>query len=163
VGTARLKRKYCREARDKVTLIVLQNLTKLYSTGAGEVPALQHINLTIDSGEFLSVMGPSGSGKSTLMNILGCLDVPTSGTYLLDGEDVSNLPRDQRAEFRNRKIGFVFQGFNLLPRLDASRNVELPLVYANVSALERRRAAQEALNLVGLGDRVHHLPAQLSG
>jgi putative ABC transport system ATP-binding protein len=152
-----------REAIAKVPLIVLQNLTKLYSTGAGEVPALHDINLTVNSGEFLSIMGPSGSGKSTLMNILGCLDVPTSGIYLLDGEEVSNLPRDQRAEFRNRKIGFVFQGFNLLPRIDALRNVELPLVYGHVSTAKRHKAAQEALSLVGLSDRAHHLPAQLSG
>lgn len=144
-------------------LIVIQNLTKLYSSGAGEVPALQEINLTIDSGEFLSIMGPSGSGKSTLMNVLGCLDVPTSGSYFLDGEDVSNLARDQRAELRNKKIGFVFQGFNLLPRIDAWRNVELPLVYGHVSTVDRHKAAQEALNLVGLDDRAHHLPAQLSG
>ena len=144
-------------------LIVIQNLAKSYSTGAGEVPALREINLKIDSGEFLSIMGPSGSGKSTLMNVLGCLDVPTSGSYLLDGEDVSNLARDQRAELRNKKIGFVFQGFNLLPRIDALRNVELPLVYGHVSTVERYKAARQALSLVGLGDRAHHLPAQLSG
>ena len=146
-----------------MALIVIQNLTKSYGAGAGEVSALQEINLKIDSGEFLSIMGPSGSGKSTLMNILGCLDVPTSGSYLLDGEDVSNLARDQRAELRNKKIGFVFQGFNLLPRIDALRNVELPLVYGHVSTVERHRAAQEALNLVGLDHRAHHLPSQLSG
>jgi putative ABC transport system ATP-binding protein len=157
------KRKYVQGAAPKVPLIVLQNLTKLYTTGAGQVPALRDINLTMDSGEFLSIMGPSGSGKSTLMNMLGCLDVPTYGSYLLDGDDVSNLDRDQRAELRNKKIGFVFQGFNLLPRIDAWRNVELPLVYGNVSTVERHKAAQEALSLVGLDDRAHHLPSQLSG
>ncbi|AFM28038.1 ABC transporter ATP-binding protein [Desulfomonile tiedjei] len=146
-----------------MSLIVIQNLTKSYSTGAGEVTALKEINLNIDCGEFLSIMGPSGSGKSTMMNILGCLDVPTSGRYLLDGEDVSNLARDQRAELRNKKIGFVFQGFNLLPRINALRNVELPLVYGHVSAAGRHKAAQEALTLVGLEDRAHHLPSQLSG
>lgn len=146
-----------------MSLIVLQNLSKLYRAGLMEVPALKDLSLTIESGEFLSVMGPSGSGKSTLMNILGCLDAPTSGTYLLGGEDVSKLARDQRAEFRNRKIGFVFQGFNLLPRIDALRNVELPLVYGRVPAVMRHTAAKEALSLVGLDDRAHHLPAQLSG
>lgn len=159
----KLVKSFFQGATSEVPLIVIQNLTKFYSTGAGEVPALQEINLKIDSGEFLSIMGPSGSGKSTLMNVLGCLDVPTSGSYLLDGEDVSALARDQRAEMRNKKIGFVFQGFNLLPRIDALRNVELPLVYGQVSTAERHKAAQEALRLVGLEDRAHHLPSQLSG
>lgn len=146
-----------------MALIRMENLTKVYMAGAVPVPALEEIDLCIDSGEFLSIMGPSGSGKSTLMNILGCLDVPTSGKYYLDEEDVSNLDRDQRAEVRNRKIGFVFQGFNLLPRINAIQNVELPLIYGHVSAAVRRRSAIEALDLVGLSDRADHLPTQLSG
>ncbi len=144
-------------------LITMQNLGKVYRTGVVEVAALIDINVTIDSGEFLSIMGPSGSGKSTLMNILGCLDVPTSGKYFLDNEDVSRLNRDQRADVRNRKIGFVFQGFNLLPRMDALQNVELPLIYGHVKAVSRRAAAADALALVGLADRASHLPSQLSG
>ena len=144
-------------------LIVMENLGKVYRTGTVEVTALESINFMIDSGEFLSIMGPSGSGKSTLMNILGCLDAPTSGHYLLDGEDVSALGRDERADLRNRKIGFVFQGFNLLPRIDALQNVELPLIYGRVKTASRRSYAEEALALVGLSDRASHLPTQLSG
>jgi putative ABC transport system ATP-binding protein len=141
----------------------MENLTKVYKTGTVEVSALEGISLTIESGEFLAIMGPSGSGKSTLMNILGCLDAPTSGKYYLAGEDVSQLDRDQQAEVRNRKIGFVFQGFNLLPRIDAIQNVELPLIYGRASAGLRREAAMSALQLVGLADRGDHLPTQLSG
>lgn len=144
-------------------LIVMEDLRKVYLAGTVEVAALEDINLTIESGEFLAVMGPSGSGKSTLMNILGCLDVPTSGKYFLSGEDVSSLNRDQRADVRNRKIGFVFQGFNLLPRIDAVRNVELPLIYGRVKKALREENAGEALRLVGLADRARHLPSQLSG
>jgi putative ABC transport system ATP-binding protein len=146
-----------------VALIRMENLRKVYTAGTVDVPALDSVNLTIDPGEFLSIMGPSGSGKSTLMNILGCLDAPTSGKYYLSDEDVSELDRDQRAEVRNRKIGFVFQGFNLLPRIDALQNVELPLIYGHVKTMVRRKAAIEALELVGLKDRAHHLPTQLSG
>jgi putative ABC transport system ATP-binding protein len=141
----------------------MENLTKIYMAGTVKVPALEGIDLTIESGEFLSIMGPSGSGKSTLMNILGCLDVPTSGKYYLDDEDVSDLDRDQRADVRNRKIGFVFQGFNLLPRMNAVQNVELPLIYGRATSSLRRKAAMEALDLVGLTDRADHLPTQLSG
>jgi putative ABC transport system ATP-binding protein len=144
-------------------LIKMHDLTKIYRTGSIDLLVLEKIDLTIESGEFVSIMGPSGSGKSTLMNILGCLDVPTSGTYYLGDEDVSGFDLDQRADVRNRKIGFVFQGFNLLPRIDAARNVELPLVYSGVKASIRRDAAMEALSLVGLGDRSDHLPSQLSG
>lgn len=144
-------------------LIVMEELGKVYMAGTVEVPALLSIDITVDQGEFLSVMGPSGSGKSTLMNILGCLDAPTSGRYLLDGEDVSRLRRDEQADVRNRKIGFVFQGFNLLPRVDALQNVELPLIYGNVRPGSRRESAKEALELVGLAERAHHLPTQLSG
>jgi putative ABC transport system ATP-binding protein len=141
----------------------MENLRKVYRAGTVDVPALEDINLSIEAGEFLSIMGPSGSGKSTLMNVLGCLDAPTSGKYFLAGEDVSELGRDQRADVRNKKIGFVFQGFNLLPRIDAEQNVALPLIYGHVKAAFRRSAATEALALVGLSDRAHHLPSQLSG
>jgi putative ABC transport system ATP-binding protein len=141
----------------------MKDLTKIYMAGSVEVPALKNISLSIEPGEFLSIMGPSGSGKSTLMNILGCLDVPTSGSYFLDGEDVSGLNRDQRADVRNRKIGFVFQGFNLLPRINAIQNVELPLIYGMTKPSERKIAAVQALELVGLAERIHHLPSQLSG
>jgi putative ABC transport system ATP-binding protein len=147
----------------RVPLIVMENLSKTYKAGVIEVPALISVNLKIESGEFLSIMGPSGSGKSTLMNILGCLDVPSSGRYFLDGEDVSGLDRDRRADIRNRKIGFVFQGFNLLPRITALQNVELPLIYGHVKGADRRSVSQTALGLVGLLDRADHLPAQLSG
>ena len=146
-----------------IELIKMQNLTKVYKTGQFFVTALRDINLTINRGEFLSIMGPSGSGKSTLMNLLGCLDVPTSGKYFLDGEDVSTLDRDQQADVRNRKIGFVFQGFNLLPRMNAVQNIELPLIYAKVKAAVRAKNVAEALRLVGLEARGGHLPSQLSG
>lgn len=146
-----------------MALIRMDNLRKVYTAGTVDVPALDGVNLTIDPGEFLSIMGPSGSGKSTLMNILGCLDAPTSGKYYLSGEDVSELDRDERADVRNKKIGFVFQGFNLLPRIDAVQNVELPLIYGHMKTAVRRKAAMEALELVGLRDRAHHLPTQLSG
>lgn len=141
----------------------MENLTKVYMAGTVEVPALDGITLSIESGEFLSIMGPSGSGKSTLMNILGCLDAPTAGKYYLDEEDVSELDRDQQADVRNRKIGFVFQGFNLLPRINAIQNVELPLIYGRTKTTVRHDAALEALELVGLADRADHLPTQLSG
>jgi putative ABC transport system ATP-binding protein len=144
-------------------VIVMEQLKKVYKAGTVEIPALSGIDLQVACGEFLSIMGPSGSGKSTLMNIIGCLDVPSSGNYFLDGEDVSRLDRDARAEVRNRKIGFVFQGFNLLPRINAVQNVELPLIYGGAKPAQRRQAAEEALVLVGLGDRVRHLPSQLSG
>ncbi len=146
-----------------MSLICLKDLTKVYLAGSVEVVALKAINLSIGSGEFLSIMGPSGSGKSTLMNIIGCLDVPTSGKYILGGEDVSKLGWDERADVRNRKIGFVFQGFNLLPRISAIQNVELPLIYGHVKTSSRKELAGEALELVGLGDRASHLPSQLSG
>lgn len=144
-------------------LIHMEKLGKVYRAGTVQVPALEEIDLAVDSGEFMSIMGPSGSGKSTLMNILGCLDAPSSGSYFLEGEDISGLGRDERADIRNRKIGFVFQGFNLLPRIDAMQNVELPLIYAHVKRIVRREAAEQALSLVGLDDRAHHLPSQLSG
>ena len=142
-------------------MIELTDISKVYRMGSIEVPALRAVSLTVQRGEMVSVMGASGSGKSTLMNILGCLDVPTSGRYLLDGEDVGRLSDDRLANIRNRKIGFVFQTYNLLPRLTALANVELPLVYGN--GRSRKSQAMEALERVGLGDRVRHRPTELSG
>ncbi|MFQ6674047.1 MAG: ABC transporter ATP-binding protein, partial [Fidelibacterota bacterium] len=145
-------------------LISLTGVTKVYEIGEDqEVPALRGIDLDIDGNEYISVMGPSGSGKSTLMNIIGCLDTPTSGAYRFEGEMVHEMNDDQLASIRNRKIGFVFQTFNLLPRATALRNVELPLVYAGVPVDVRRRRAEEALEEVGLVDRMHHKPNELSG
>ncbi|GBD37210.1 putative ABC transporter ATP-binding protein YknY [bacterium HR36] len=151
------------DERDRQPLIVLEDVHKVYATGAVPVQALRGINLEILPGEFVAIMGASGSGKSTLMNIMGCLDRPSGGVYRFDGQDVSRLDRNQLAHIRNRKIGFVFQGFNLLKRQTALENVELPLIYAGVPARQRRQRAWEMLRLVGLEDRAHHLPNQLSG
>jgi putative ABC transport system ATP-binding protein len=145
------------------TVIRLQDLHKTYKLGDIEVHALRGINLTIRRGEFVAIMGASGSGKSTVMNIIGCLDRPTAGAYLLEGEDVSALSADQWALIRNGKIGFVFQGFNLLQRTTAVENVELPMMYTGLGFKERRQRALEMLGLVGLAERCHHLPNQLSG
>jgi len=144
-------------------MIVVENLTKIYRNGDMEVTALADVNLHIKKGEFVAVMGPSGSGKSTLMNILGCLDNPTGGSYILDGEPVSKLKGKQLAYVRNRKIGFVFQNFNLLPRMNSLKNVEIPMIYAGVSRAKRRERALEALEKVGLKDRWRHMPNELSG
>jgi putative ABC transport system ATP-binding protein len=144
-------------------VISLDKIHKVYNSGAVRVHALRGVSLHIERGEFVAVMGASGSGKSTLMNILGCLDRPTSGQYLLDGSDVSQLSKDERADIRNRKIGFVFQGFNLLRRTSSIENVELPLIYANVPAAERVRRSRLALAIVGLADREDNHPNQLSG
>ena len=146
-----------------MSLIEARGISKTYSFGEVDVRALCPTSLTVDAAEFIAVMGPSGSGKSTLMNILGCLDKPTSGKYLLDGVDVGGLGRDERAEIRNSKIGFVFQGFNLLPRTSAMENVELPLLYNSLSPSERKERAREALKKVGLEGREGHHPNQLSG
>ncbi len=143
--------------------IDLRDVTKTYHLGSLEVPALRGVSFTVERGEYIAIMGPSGSGKSTLMNLIGCLDRVTGGTYVLDGIDVANLDDNQLAEIRLRKIGFVFQGFNLLARTDALKNVCLPLFYAGVPAAERRRKALAALAEVGLEDRAHHKPTELSG
>jgi len=152
-----------RAGESPAPLIVTRDLTKIYRMEGYAVTALEKISLQIAAGEFVAVMGPSGSGKSTFMNLLGCLDRPTSGDYLLGGEKVSELSPDALAAIRNRRIGFVFQSFNLLPRTSARENVELPLLYSRVSAGERRRRALERLEEVGLGERADHHPAQLSG
>lgn len=144
-------------------MIEIRNLTKIYKMGDTEVRALDGISLSIAEKEFVAIVGPSGSGKSTLMNILGCLDVPTEGSYILDGQEISKCNDNQLAEIRNRKIGFIFQNFNLLNKLDAIENVELPLIYIGVGSKERKAKAIEALKNVGLEQRVHHKPAELSG
>lgn len=146
-----------------MALIDVKGITKVYRMGDVAVTALADVSLTVERGEFIAVMGPSGSGKSTFMNILGCLDTPTSGSYLLDGEEPARLSRDERAAIRNRKIGFVFQGFNLLRRTSALENVELPLLYSGVPPKERQQRAGEALRLVGLAGRERHFTNQLSG
>ena len=143
--------------------VKLANISKVYKMGDNDVVALNGVDLDIAEGEFVAIMGPSGSGKSTLMNILGCLDTPTTGSYLLDNEEVANLSEDVLAKIRNKKIGFVFQNFNLLSRISALENVALPLVYAGVSKTERINRAQELLKMVGLADRQHHMPNELSG
>ncbi len=148
---------------EQVPVIDIRDITKTYKMGDVEVHALRGVSLKIYKGELVAIMGPSGSGKSTLMNILGCLDQPTSGTYRLDGVDVEQLSDDQLAEVRNKKIGFVFQAFNLLRRTSAIDNVEQPLIYAGVPARERRERAKAALEAVGLGNRLHHHPSELSG
>lgn len=144
-------------------LIEIEDLTKRYMMGSQEVWALDGVTLTIQEGDYVAVMGPSGSGKSTLMNMLGCLDTPTGGTYHLRGEDVSTFTDNELAEIRNREIGFVFQTFNLLPRVNCLRNAELPLIYAGVSKRERRERATEVLRSVGLEERLDHRPNELSG
>lgn len=147
----------------KKEVIVIKDIKKTYVNGKLQVPVLHGINLTIYEGEFTSIMGPSGSGKSTFMNILGCLDRPTSGSYRLDGEEVADLSDDELAYVRNKRISFVFQSFNLLPKLTAQENVALPMIYAGVSKAERNARAAELLTSLGLGERLDHLPSELSG
>jgi putative ABC transport system ATP-binding protein len=145
------------------TLIEIQDVHKVYDMGDDKVRALDGVSLVIQEGEYVAIMGPSGSGKSTLMNLIGCLDTPTSGSYKLKGTEVAGMTDDELAAIRNGEIGFIFQTFNLLPRSDAVQNVELPLVYAGVTRRERRERAQDALKAVGLGDRMHHRPNEMSG
>ena len=149
-------------AGDQPTLVI-DNLVKTYVMGAAEVHALRGVSLRIDRNEYVAIMGPSGSGKSTLMNMIGCLDTPTSGSYRLEGRSVREMGDRQLAEVRNKRIGFVFQTFNLLPRATVLANVELPLVYGGVGKAERRKRAAEAIAMVGLSDRIHHRPNELSG
>lgn len=144
-------------------MIQLQNIERIYTAGSEPVPALRGISLSVDAGEYVAIMGSSGSGKSTLMNIIGCLDLPDSGTYLLDQQEVQSLSENELALVRNKKIGFVFQQFNLLPRMTALENVTLPLVYAGMSPTERHERSSKVLQLVGLGERMEHRPSQLSG
>ena len=144
-------------------ILQLNHVYKNYSRGKNEVPVLKDICLEVDKGEYLAIMGPSGSGKTTLMNLIGCLDVPTQGEYILDGRRIDELDDNALAEIRNKYIGFVFQNFYLLPKMTAQDNVALPLLYAGVPQKERRERAAEALKAVGLGERIHFLPNQLSG
>jgi putative ABC transport system ATP-binding protein len=144
-------------------IVEISEVRKTYKTGSITFEALRGITLNVEEGEYIAITGPSGSGKSTLMNILGCLDIPTQGSYLLGGEDVSTMSEKDLAVVRNKRIGFVFQQFNLLSSMTAQRNVELPLMYAGVHAKERHTLAREALERVGLGDRTHHRPGELSG
>ena len=144
-------------------MIRIEDMYKTYRMGSNVVNALNGVSFHIKPNEFVAIIGPSGSGKSTLMNMIGCLDIPTSGTYFLDGKEVSRLKQDALADIRNKKIGFIFQSFNLLPKLNAIENVELPLIYMGIGKRERRIMASEALERVGLGDRMHHRPSELSG
>jgi putative ABC transport system ATP-binding protein len=150
-------------ARSPHPVIRVHEVTKVYQLGQIRVRALREVSVRIDAGDFVAIMGSSGSGKSTLMNILGCLDIPSSGRYLIDGVDVAHMDEDDLADLRNRKIGFVFQSFNLVPRTSALVNVELPLAYAGLKGTERRRRAEAALRSVGMANRFHHVPAELSG
>ena len=146
-----------------MAILKLTDICKDYAQGKEPVHALKNVNMTVEKGDYIAIMGPSGSGKTTLMNIIGCLDVPTSGQYELDGKDLKNLNDDALADIRNRHIGFVFQSFLLLPKMDALDNVALPLLYAGVPLKERRERAEEALTAVGLADRIHFFPNQMSG
>ncbi|HEU4887001.1 MAG TPA: ABC transporter ATP-binding protein, partial [Thermoanaerobaculia bacterium] len=145
------------------TIIRMENIRKVYDTGKVKVEALKGIDLDVFPGEFVAIVGPSGSGKSTLMNLVGCLDTPTDGLYEIGGDNVGGVTRDQLAEIRNRRVGFVFQSFNLLPHISAQENVELPMLFGGVSPKERRQRAAELLEKVGLGDRLDHKPTELSG
>jgi len=144
-------------------IIRLEHISKIYHPGENEIRALSDVSLTIHKGEFVAIVGQSGSGKSTLMNLLGCLDTPSEGAYILEGSDVSTLSDHQLSAIRNRQIGFIFQGFNLIPSLTALENVELPLIYRGIGREERRRTARESLERVGLGNRIRHRPAEMSG
>jgi len=158
-----LRRNDANRVQSNGHIIDMAGITKVYDTGKIKVEALRGIDLNVKRGEFVAVVGPSGSGKSTLLNLIGCLDTPTSGRYQLGGEAVAGLDRDQLADVRNRRVGFVFQNFNLLPQLTALENVEMPMLFGGVGRRERRRRALEQLEKVGLGDRVEHKPTELSG
>jgi len=158
-----LKKKTNGDGNSNGHIIEMLGITKVYDTSKIQVEALKGIDLVVDKGEFVAVVGPSGSGKSTLLNLVGCLDTPSGGTYMLGGEAVAGLDRDQLADVRNRRVGFVFQNFNLLPQLTALENVELPMLFGGIGRRERRRRAMEHLERVGLGDRVEHRPTELSG
>lgn len=147
----------------KKEMLVLKNISKIYLTGDQEVRALDNVSLSVEEGEMVAIIGPSGSGKSTLMNMIGCLDTPSHGTYLLDGVEVSNMSENSLADIRNRKVGFIFQGFNLLSKMTALENVELPMIYRGVKTHERRERAIQALAAVGLEKRINHIPSKLSG
>lgn len=151
------------QPRSTQALVQVTDISKIYNPGENEVRALDHVSLTINEGEFVAIIGQSGSGKSTLMNMLGCLDTPTSGTYMLHGTDVSHMTDDEQSDVRNREIGFIFQGFNLIQSLSAFENVELPLIYRKVPRKVRRQLATAALEKVGLGKRMDHKPGELSG
>lgn len=144
-------------------ILNMQNICKSYYMGQEELEVLHNVNLTINSGEFLSILGPSGSGKTTMMNIIGCLDVPTTGKYILSGNDIEDMNESELAKVRNKEIGFVFQSFQLLPRMNALQNVELPLIYSGLTSAERKRRAREILERIGLADKIKNLPSQLSG
>jgi len=144
-------------------LVEIRDMSKIYNPGENEVRALDHVSLTIEKGEFVAIIGQAGSGESTLMNMIGCLDVPTEGTYILNGQDVSRLKDDELSDIRNREIGFIFQGFNLIPNLTARENVELPLIYRGVSQKERHELSERALSVVGLEHRMNHRPSEMSG
>ncbi len=144
-------------------ILLMQDICKSYYMGEEELEVLHNVNLRVDSGEFLSILGPSGSGKSTMMNIIGCLDVPTSGKYILSGNDIALLDENALAKVRNKEVGFVFQSFQLLPRMNALENVELPLIYSGLPAAQRKTRAMQVLNQVGLSDKMRNLPNQLSG
>lgn len=155
---------YCEEERETMSALVeIQDISKIYNPGENEVRALDHISLTIQKGEFVAIIGQSGSGKSTLMNMIGCLDVPTEGTYILNGQNVSKLSDNELSDIRNQEIGFIFQGFNLIVNLTAQENVELPLIYRGVPKKERHELSVAALKKVGLAHRMDHRPSEMSG
>jgi putative ABC transport system ATP-binding protein len=158
-----MKKKKNGSAESNGHIIDMQAITKVYDTGKIKVEALRGIDLKVKKGEFVAIVGPSGSGKSTLLNLLGCLDTPTDGDYRLSGEEVAGLDRDHLADIRNRRVGFVFQNFNLLPQLSALENVEMPMLFGGIGRKERKRRAKERLDAVGLADRVEHKPTELSG